>query len=169
MVIMVSHKLPFDESQTWTCDNCTTRKSAPFRVRAKFEPLSAPLQSGIRFLRVLLPTPPTDLLADCLPSRIGCTRLAVGWAYHVPVPAGPMFWVCPLSACLFPGSALDGVPIHHRWATGYVPFGQGLSAALAHPELRGLSAVHIRCAYETCLAPHTARRLAVSIPSPSPG
>jgi len=45
------------------------RKSAPFRVRAKFEPLSVPLQSGIRFLRVLLPAPPTALLADCLPSR----------------------------------------------------------------------------------------------------
>jgi hypothetical protein len=64
-----SLKLPSLELQILACDSHTSRKSAPFRVRAKFEPLCKPLQHAIRFLRVLLPAPPTVLLADCLPSR----------------------------------------------------------------------------------------------------
>ncbi len=64
----VSLKLPSIESRTRACDSCTTRKSAPFRVRAKFEPLCKPLQLAVRFLRILLPAPPTALLAVCLPS-----------------------------------------------------------------------------------------------------
>ena len=38
-----------------SCDTCG--KSAPFRVGAKFELLSAPLQDGLRFLPHLLPAP----------------------------------------------------------------------------------------------------------------
>ena len=32
-------------------------------------------------------------------------------AYHVPAPADPVFWVYPVSACLFPGSALTTCPL----------------------------------------------------------
>ena len=65
----VSSKLPYVGPQILARDSHTSRKSAPFRVRAKSEPLCGPLQPAVRFLRVLLPAPPTALLADCLPSR----------------------------------------------------------------------------------------------------
>ncbi len=54
-----SSKLPYVEPQILACDSHTSRKSAPFRARAKFEPLCGPLQPAIRFLRVLLPASPT--------------------------------------------------------------------------------------------------------------
>ena len=38
-------------------------------------------------------------------------RLAVSRAYHVPAPADPLFWVYPVSACLFPGSTLTTCPL----------------------------------------------------------
>ncbi|MGT2477664.1 hypothetical protein [Paraburkholderia terrae] len=63
----VSHKLPHGESKKWTCDSCTTRKSAPFQVEANLEPLCSPLQAAIRFLRVLIPASSTALLTVCLP------------------------------------------------------------------------------------------------------
>ena len=65
----VSSKLPCVGLQIHAHDSHTSRKSAPFRVRAKFEPLCKPLQPAIRFFRVLLPAPPTAPLAVCLPSR----------------------------------------------------------------------------------------------------
>lgn len=45
----------------------TSLNFAPFRIRAKFEPLSEPLQSGIRLVRHPLPAYPTAFLTDCLP------------------------------------------------------------------------------------------------------
>ncbi len=51
----VTHKLPLLEPKMPVCDNCTTRKSAPFQVGAKLEPLCGPLQAAVRFLRVLSP------------------------------------------------------------------------------------------------------------------
>lgn len=85
----VSSKLPYIEPQIRACDSRTTRKSALFRAGAKFEPLSAPLQSGIRFFRVLLPASPTASLAGRLP-RIRCSEpLAENRAYHVPILADP--------------------------------------------------------------------------------
>jgi hypothetical protein len=63
----VSFKLPCIEPQMNTCDNCTTRKSAPFQVRANLEPLCGLLPPAIRFFRVLISTRPTAHLADHLP------------------------------------------------------------------------------------------------------
>jgi len=63
----VSLKLPRVESQMRACDNCTTRKSASFQIRAKLEPLCNPLQAALRFFRVLIPTCPTASLASRLP------------------------------------------------------------------------------------------------------
>lgn len=42
-------------------------KSAPFRVWAKFEPLSAPLQFGIRFFPFPIPALSSACLTTCLP------------------------------------------------------------------------------------------------------
>jgi hypothetical protein len=49
------------------CDSYTKRKSAPFRVGANLEPLYGPLQTVIRFLRLLIPARPTASLAGYLP------------------------------------------------------------------------------------------------------
>lgn len=45
----------------------TSLNLALFRVRAKLEPLSEPLQFSIRLVRHPLPAYPTALLTDCLP------------------------------------------------------------------------------------------------------
>jgi hypothetical protein len=63
----VTRKLAFVESKMLVCDNCTTRKWAPFQVRANLEPLYEPLRIVIRLLRVLIPTCPTVSLAGHLP------------------------------------------------------------------------------------------------------
>jgi hypothetical protein len=63
----VSFKLPCIEPQMNTCDNCTTRKSAPFQVRANLEPLCGPLQAAVRLFRVLIPASSTVPLAGYLP------------------------------------------------------------------------------------------------------
>src|SRR5829696_174583 len=47
--------------------------------RVTFKPVSAPLQDGLRFFRPPKPAPPTDPLADHLPSR---AKLR---GYHVPL------------------------------------------------------------------------------------
>jgi hypothetical protein len=67
-----SFKLPFVEPQMNTCDNCITRKSAPFQARANLELLCGPLQATIRFFRVLMPAPSTASLASHL--RVTCHR-----------------------------------------------------------------------------------------------
>ncbi len=69
----VSSKLPHVGPQILARDSHTSRKSAPFQVRAKFELLSGQLQSGIRFLRVLLPASPTASLTGRLPT-IRCSE-----------------------------------------------------------------------------------------------
>ena len=85
----VSLKLPCSESQMLVCDNCTTRKSAPFQVGAKLEPLCDPLQAAFRFFHILIPASPTALLTVCLP-RSRCTGIkAKSRAYHVPILADP--------------------------------------------------------------------------------
>jgi hypothetical protein len=66
-----------------SCDTCG--KSAPFRGRATFAPLSAPLPHGLRLLPHLLPAPPSPFLTVRL--LAGCTRCTtprVVQAYHVP-------------------------------------------------------------------------------------
>jgi hypothetical protein len=52
------------------CDSCTTRKSAPFQVRANLEPLCSPLQAALRFFRILMPAPSSVSLAGRLPRFI---------------------------------------------------------------------------------------------------
>ncbi|SDJ47218.1 hypothetical protein SAMN04487926_15320 [Paraburkholderia steynii] len=74
-----------------------------------------------------------------LPAVAKRVASADNWAYHVPVPAGPInSRVCPFSTCLSPGSAYDDVLPFVTEATGCSPFGLGLTAALAHFVLRGL-------------------------------
>lgn len=107
------------------CDNCTTRKSAPLQVGANLEPLYDPLQVVIRFLRVLIPAPPTASLAGCLPRFDALKLQAENQAYHVPNLADTtrMRCACPFSVCLSPGSAHDDVLPLRQGTTGYLPFG----------------------------------------------
>src|ERR1700759_5031820 len=95
---------------------------------------------------------------------------ADSWTYHVPVLAGPdVPGPVRLAPVSFPAAPATTCSLFERKQPAAYHFGQGLPAALAHLYSRGLSTVHVCCACGTCLAPHTARRLAVSIPSPSPG
>src|SRR5260370_4534714 len=71
------------------CDNCTTRKSAPFQVRANFEPLCNPLQAAVRFLRVLMPAPSTASLTGHLPLVRYSETMARNRVCHVPIVADP--------------------------------------------------------------------------------
>ena len=45
------------------------RKSARFRARVMFQPLSTPLQGSVRFLLVPVPAPPSADFAVCFPRR----------------------------------------------------------------------------------------------------
>lgn len=57
----------------------TSLNLALFRVRAKLEPLSEPLQFSIRLVRHPLPAYPTALLTDCLPvSLLPAIRRIIG-------------------------------------------------------------------------------------------
>jgi hypothetical protein len=86
----VSSKLPYVEPQTQAHDSHTSRKSAPFQVGAKVEPLYKPLQPAIRFLRVLLPASPKGLPRGSLATDSYIESVAKKRAYHVPAPADPI-------------------------------------------------------------------------------
>ena len=90
--------------------------------------------------------------------------------YHVPILADAHQFqrVYPFSTCLSPGSACGDVSLSSRGTTGYPPFGQSLSAALAHFSSRGLCDSSPTLCMRKLPCPHTARLLAVSIPSLSP-
>src|SRR5476649_848903 len=83
----------------------------PLSRRAMFQPVSRPLQPGIRFLRTPLPTAPTAFLAVRLPSP------AALWAYPVPheFPSGADPSSSPAVVLSMMSQALKTIP--HR-----VPF-----------------------------------------------
>lgn len=92
----------------------------PLSCRVMSQPVSAPLQCGVRFFQPPLPTPPTAFLAVGLPGR------AAGWAYPVPLlqrdGEGPLF--TPATQC--------SACVHNRLsAPGRVAFALSLSASLA--------------------------------------
>jgi len=62
----------------------TSLNLALFRVRAKLEPLSEPLQFSLRLVRHPLPAYPTALLTDCLPVAVTSNQ-ANNRAYRVPL------------------------------------------------------------------------------------
>ena len=80
----VSSKLPCVGLQIQAHDSHTSRKFAPFRVRAKSEPLCEPLQPAVRFLRVLLPAPTNSAPCGLPAVSQYSASLAVNRAYHVP-------------------------------------------------------------------------------------
>jgi hypothetical protein len=92
----------------------------PLSRRAMFQPVSRPLQPGIRFLRIPLPTAPTAFLAVRLPLP------AALWAYPVPheSPSGADPSSSPAADCPWWPS------IQRPLLTAY-RFGSSLSARLA--------------------------------------
>ena len=100
------------------------RKSAPFQVRANFEPLSAPLQRGIRFFQHPLPAYPSAVLANCFPHNMNlCGNNRV---YHV-----PLILLNDLGFAYPPG---ESQTTRHETGTCRpypLPFGSSLSASLA--------------------------------------
>ncbi|NUX59294.1 hypothetical protein FSB65_39270 [Paraburkholderia sp. JPY418] len=84
------------------------------------QPLSAPLQRGLRFFRLLIPAQPTAFLAVRLPQGqlFGLTT----FPFHHTTGSG--FAFSPVDTC-------DDVLRISSRATVHPPFGQCLSAALA--------------------------------------
>lgn len=112
----------------------TARKSARFRVGQK--PVSRPLQPGIRFLRIPLPTAPAAFLTVRLPLP------AVLWAYPVPheSPSGADPSSSPAAVCPWWPSVQGPLLTAYR-------FGSSLSARLACQSSRRLTEVHICWSY----------------------
>jgi hypothetical protein len=75
------------------------------------QPLSVPLQRGIRFFRLLIPARPTTFLAVSLPRRAAIR------AYHVPAPSHD--WV---RARLFAGGTSGDVLLGRTAISGHIPF-----------------------------------------------
>jgi hypothetical protein len=135
------------------CDNCTTRKSAPFQVGANLEPLYNPLQVVIRFLRVLMPASPIASLAGYLPPLRYIGARAGNRGYHVPGSAGPSVPEPVRLTSAYSSMALWRVP----QAVGKQPAIHLLVRACQQLWLCVLNedstTVHLRCACGTCLAP----------------
>src|SRR6185369_14526305 len=97
-----------------------------------YPPVSRPLQAGVRFFRIPLPTRPS-----------------VSLAVHLPFPA--TFWVYPVSHRFPNGSDPSSSPAVDcpRWPSvsktipHRTPFGSSLSACLACQNSRRLSEVHV--------------------------
>ena len=127
------------------------RKSARFRVgryRLATQPLSAPLQNGIRFLRTPLPAPPTAFLAVSLPRIRAAIR-----AYRVPHSLQGRVRFCLStgghSVRAFPVSAGRGRPRSH--------FGSGLSVSLARSGLTVCNSSSHVLTMSSSLEPHPHR------------
>lgn len=158
-----SSKLPYIEPQTLVCDSRTSRKSAPFRVRANLEPLCQPLQLTVCFLRVLIPAPPTVSLASRLPLLRCFEARAENRAYHVPSLADPsMARAYPVSTCLFP----DGIMTTCSQFKGEQPAIHLLVRAFQQLWLFGCDEDSLGSSLTLCIrnlpSLHTARLLAVS-------
>lgn len=108
----------------------------PLSRGAMFQPLSRPLQSGVRFFRIPLPTAPTAFLMVRLPLP------AALWAYPVP-PKSPS-GADPSSS---PAAGRPWWPSFQRPLHTAYRFGSSLSARLACQRSRRLSEVHIRWSY----------------------
>uniref|UniRef100_A0A494G966 Uncharacterized protein n=1 Tax=Solanum lycopersicum TaxID=4081 RepID=A0A494G966_SOLLC len=81
-----------------------------------FQPLSGPLQPGVRFLQPPIPAQPTAFLTVRLPES-NCTPAAIR-AYHVPCALHD--WV---RACLSAGGHTSDVSRVLSGASDHVPFG----------------------------------------------
>jgi hypothetical protein len=153
------------------CDSCTTRKWAPFQVGANLEPLYEPLQIVIH-LAARSHTCSSNGFPCGAPAlvryfetrrRIRLTTfpiLPTQQDFAAPVRLAPVFPPVVLTATY---SQLAG---EHPATHLLVRASQQLWLINCHG---GCTTVHLRCACGTCLAPYTARLLAVSIPSLSPG
>ena len=145
--------IPFVESQMLACDNCTTRKSAPFQVGANLEPLCNPLQVTFRFLRVLMPASPIASLAGHLPPLRYIGARAGNRGYHVPSPAGPNVPGPVRLAPAYSPMALWRRAPSRRETTGHhllVRACQQLWLCVLNEDS---TTVHLRCACGTSLAP----------------
>jgi hypothetical protein len=99
-------------------------------------PLSARLQSGIRFFRLPLPAPPWIYLAVDLAVPFATAGIR---AYRVPC---KRHW--KVRWRLFPGGICVFAPADYRPKSTHVPFGSCLSASLAcSPMTRFITASHV--------------------------
>ena len=109
-----------------------------------FQPLSVPLQNGIRFLRIPLPALHSASLTVCLPA---VNRRSTGLPCFLYMTNE---WVrIRLSA----GSRYVRVTLAWRRLSDCVPFGLEPSIITAHSKLRRLSTVHITLFIPFSLAP----------------
>ena len=107
------------------------------------KPVSAPLQSGLRFLRLPLPASPSASLAVGLPviqQGYGLTLFRVGDKSGLGSASPPM------AASSATPDAAAGIPSH-------MPFGRSLSALLAPPFLTTFSSGSLSLAIPPSLSP----------------
>jgi hypothetical protein len=133
------------------------RKSAPFQAGANLEPLCCPLQAAVRFFRTPIPAPPTARLTACLPSIRYPETKARNRAYHVPFHADPHpRGSIRLAPACFPMAPRRRAPTCQEsnlpftfWFKPDSSFG-----LFVFTEIQ--TAIHLCCAYGTCLAftPH---------------
>lgn len=136
------------------------RKSAPFQAGANLEPLCRPLQAAVRFFRTPIPAPPTARLTACLPSIRYTEMKARNRAYHVPFHADPHpRGSIRLAPACFPMAPRRRAPTCQEsnlpftfWFKPDSSFG-----LFVFTEIQ--TAIHLCCAYGTCLAFTPHRRL----------
>jgi hypothetical protein len=153
VALPISSKLPLVESKTLAHDSRTTRKSAPFRARANLEPLCCPLQAAFRFFRTPIPAPPTARLTACLPSIRYTGTKARNRAYHVPFHADPHpRGSIRLAPACFPMALRRRAPTCQESNLPFTFWSKPDSSFGLFVFTEFQTAIHLRCAYGTCLA-----------------
>lgn len=151
-------------------DSRTTRTSAPFQVGANLELLCHRLQATIRFLRVLTPASPTVFLTVHLPPLHRTGARAGNRGSRVPIPADPSTSGPVRLAPVYSPVAPSTTCIHFKEMQ---PATYLLVRAFQQLWLFETNEDCIDSSRRLCMrnlpSPHTARLLAVSIPSRSPG
>ena len=127
---MSSHRSPSSAfPRTTVCQDSLAMNDhaevCPLSRRVMSQPVSRPLQTGIRFLRTPLPATPTAFLAVRLPLPAACRAYPV--SHESPDGADP--------SCA-PAALMSMTAYPDRAVPCRLPFGSSQSAGLARPSLR---------------------------------
>jgi hypothetical protein len=145
------------------------RTSAPFQVGANSEPLCHPLQATLRFLRALNAASPTVFLTVHLPPFQQTGAVARNRGSRVPIPTDPSIFGPIRLAPAYPPMALRRRASITKGCNRPFTILVRAYQQLWLFEANGVCNSSLMLCMRNLPGPHTARRLAVSIPSWSPG